>query len=154
MICFEVFGIPKPKGSMKAFMRAGMRHPVVTHDNLGTRPWASLVSCEAMRHRPSKLWAGPIWLNLHFTLPKPKGLPKTRASWHLRKPDCDKLQRTILDSLKGIFYLDDAQVIHIDSTKIYGDTPSVIIEAEELTMEDHYHLLKERHIHDGTYEHD
>lgn len=127
-VCFMVRGIPIPKGSTKAFMRPGMRFPIVTADNPKTRPWANDVKLMAQQYAPAAgPWPGPVRLDLQFFMPKPKSLPKTRPSWPVKKPDLDKLTRTIKDALKGVFYLDDAQVTDMHLRKRYHDAPGVQI---------------------------
>jgi len=110
---------------MKAFMPKGARFPVITHDNPKTRPWVSTVRYQAGRHAPDALWLGPIHLELLFTLQKPKSLPKRRPSWAIKKPDLDKLTRSVKDALTGVIYYDDAQVVYESAKKEYGDAPGV-----------------------------
>src|SRR5262245_3595220 len=127
---FEVYGVPVPKGSMKAFMRAGMTYPVITHDNVKTKPWASAVTTIAQQHRPPYPSAGAIALTLRFSMPKPKGLPKRTPSFMTKRPDLDKLIRVIGDCLRGVFYVDDAQIVKLDAEKTYANIPSVTITVE------------------------
>jgi Holliday junction resolvase RusA-like endonuclease len=42
-------------------------------------------------------------------------------------PDLDKLVRAILDSLTGVVWRDDAQVVDIVARKVYAETPGVDI---------------------------
>jgi len=130
---FEVFGVPIPKGSMKSFMRPGMRFPIVTHDNEKSKPWAHTVTTMAQQHAPAGgPWRGPVDLTVWFTMPRPKSLPKKVAD-HVKKPDLDKLLRNIKDSLKGVIYFDDAQVVHVNARKTYENhlaVPGVRIRLE------------------------
>jgi crossover junction endodeoxyribonuclease RusA len=68
----------------------------------------------------------PVEVVLEFTFRKPKGAPK-RRTWPVVKPDIDKLIRATLDSLSGILYADDAQVVQVSSDKIYGPADQVHI---------------------------
>ncbi len=43
----------------------------------------------------------------------------------VKKPDCDNIAKIILDSLNGIAYKDDSQVITATVNKYYSDTPRV-----------------------------
>ena len=45
-----------------------------------------------------------------------------------RKPDIDNVLKVVLDSLNGIAYKDDAQVVMVAGRKIYGNEPKLIIE--------------------------
>ncbi len=122
MIAFTAYGIPAPKGSMKAFMPKGARFPVVTHDNARTRPWASLVKAAALDALNGSvsipLALGPVSLSVAFYMPKPKSLPK-RVTCCTKKPDVDKLCRLILDSLTGVIWQDDSQVVELRARKVY-----------------------------------
>lgn len=48
------------------------------------------------------------------------------------KPDTDNIAKSILDSLNGIAYLDDKQVIKLVVEKYYAEVPSVSIEIKEV----------------------
>jgi Holliday junction resolvase RusA-like endonuclease len=45
-----------------------------------------------------------------------------------RKPDIDNVLKVVLDSLNGIAYKDDSQVVMVTGRKIYGHEPKLIIE--------------------------
>lgn len=133
---FEARGIPQPKGSTKAFMRQGMRFPVVTNDNLKTKPWVETVKLMAQQHALEQMTIGPVQLWLHFTMPRPKahynakGVLKASATiGHTKRPDLDKLARAVKDALKGVLYADDAQVTALTAEKAYGETPGVHVTA-------------------------
>lgn len=125
---FTAYGIPQPKGSTRAFMRPGMKFPVVTSDNPKTKPWQQAVAEAAQRVAGQPL-VGPVRLELDFALVRPKSLPK-RVHAHTKKPDLDKLVRAVKDALKGVLYLDDAQVVALSATKGYGDAPGVRVRVE------------------------
>jgi len=40
-----------------------------------------------------------------------------------KKPDLDNLIKHMLDCMKGVFYNDDKQIVHIDARKYYGFPP-------------------------------
>lgn len=134
-IRFRVYGIPQTKGSAKSFMRPGMRFPVVTNDNVKNKSWAQSVALVAQQHRiPGCPFEGPIGLTLDFVVPAPKSLPKTRPSFAIKRPDLDKMVRSIKDALKGVFYRDDSQVISLNTIKTYGLEPGVLIVVEPVTL--------------------
>lgn len=55
-------------------------------------------------------------------------MSKKRRFWHTRKPDLDKLTRSIKDALTGVIYNDDSQIVGLHCFKEYGDEPGVDIE--------------------------
>ncbi len=134
MISFCVLGIAQTKGSTKAFMRPGMRYPVITNDNTKNKAWADGVKLAAQAHAPiGGPWHGPVALTLLFSLVRPKSLSK-KVRHHVKKPDLDKLARSIKDSLKGVIYYDDSQVMRLTCMKVYEDLlnpPGVNVMAEQ-----------------------
>jgi len=145
---FRVYGVPAPKGSLQG---GGMRcqlcggsgktaaghcpkchgrgfYSWVHDDNTRTRPWMAVLKAEAQLAvsrdlRGAPLYRGPVHVDLIFWLPKPASLPKRRPSAPTKKPDLDKLARSVLDALTGVLWHDDAQVIGILASKVYGDRP-------------------------------
>lgn len=134
---FRVFGVPQPKGSMKAFVPKGWTRPIVTATNASTaRPWAALVTDAARQACPSLVFPSgvAVALALTFRLPKPQSAPKRRVTVPSRKPDIDKLARLVLDALTGIIWQDDAQVVELVARKDYatlldGDAPGLLVHA-------------------------
>lgn len=45
-----------------------------------------------------------------------------------KKPDVDNIIKVIADSLNGIAYRDDAQIVSVECQKFYSDTPRVEVE--------------------------
>lgn len=133
VITFSVKGFPQTKGSTRAFIPKGWNRAVITNDNKKNKPWEKVVKmmaqCQAPKDGP---WCDPIELNMRFFLKKPKSHPKTKHVWHTKKPDVDKLIRSIKDSLSGIIYMDDRQVVSVHAFKQYGDAPGVDIEITNL----------------------
>jgi len=54
-----------------------------------------------------------------------------------KKPDADNIAKIILDSLNGIAYTDDSQVVNLKIEKHYSEKPRVEIEITELGGYDH-----------------
>jgi Holliday junction resolvase RusA-like endonuclease len=48
------------------------------------------------------------------------------------KPDTDNIAKSILDSLNGIAYLDDKQVVKLEVEKYYSQVSSVSVMIEEI----------------------
>jgi len=57
-------------------------------------------------------------------VPKPKYVDVMPAMM----PDIDKLVRAVMDSLSGLAYRDDAQVIILTASKVYADITSILID--------------------------
>lgn len=129
-ISFRVWGTPVPKGSMRAFVNKGK--PVIVHQNSGgIGEWTQSVASAAKdaRERASEhLVTDAVEVDMAFYLPRPKTV--SRKLPH-KRPDLDKLIRTVLDAITGILFADDGQVVHITAGKYYADkgelTPGVFV---------------------------
>jgi crossover junction endodeoxyribonuclease RusA len=146
-IFFFVPGIPVPKGSAKAFVvknkKTGKHRAIVVQDNKEKqKPWASMIASCAQDHF-NRIHHGPIRLSLDFAMPRPKNhygsgknahiLKPNAPTWHISKPDLDKLIRCVKDALTGVVWKDDSQVCAMGGPrKIYGDRPGVRIQVESL----------------------
>lgn len=72
----------------------------------------------------------PCSVTLTFTFLKPK---KPKGFYCTINKDLDNLSKAVLDSLNGIAFIDDKQVVELNSAKNYGDSDRVVIEIEYLT---------------------
>jgi Holliday junction resolvase RusA-like endonuclease len=52
-----------------------------------------------------------------------------------KKPDTDNIAKIICDSLNGIAYYDDSQIVNLSVTKIYSENPKVEVEINEAIYE-------------------
>ena len=71
--------------------------------------------------------------------PIPKSVSKRKRQAMLerkirptKKPDWDNVGKVVCDSLNGIAYRDDAQVVDSMVRKFYGETPKVVVTIEEI----------------------
>ena len=84
--------------------------------------------------------SAPIRLDVAFHLPIPKATSKVRRLQmlndkihHICRPDVDNLNKFLNDTLKGIVFEDDSQVVALNSRKIYGETPKTVVNLEIIT---------------------
>ena len=129
---FFVAGIPKPKGSIRAFARVRGGPPILTSTTKGLKAWQNTIAWEARRKEAVTL-EGPVYVSLVFVLPFPKGASKRDRSegfHHATRPDLDKLVRAVLDALTGICWVDDGQVSVIAASKERGDPSTVGVTVE------------------------
>lgn len=144
-LSFTVIGKPEPAGSKRAFIRKGMRHPVVVDANDKSAPWKQEVASRAYaEHGERPLMTGPIAVSFKFYKPRLKGhFGKGKNAGVLTaeglanpypatKPDALKLARGIEDALTGVVYRDDAQIVEEHLFKFWGEPARVEIEIEEL----------------------
>ena len=138
---FSVRGVPKPQGSMRAFVRGG--RPIVTSTTRGLREWRDAMAWQARASMDGKgILVGPVEGSITFTLARPKshyradGSVRPSAPAHPSgRPDIDKLLRASLDAMTGVVYLDDAQIFNVQVAKAYtdwaGDEPGVDVFLKE-----------------------
>jgi Holliday junction resolvase RusA-like endonuclease len=98
---------------------------------------------QALMHRPDELHDGAVRLSLEFVRRKSPSHPKhpercksprrrALAQAPIIVPDLLKLARVVEDSLTGIFWKDDSQVIEQTFSKKWGERDLVNVEVEYL----------------------
>ena len=116
-------GSPIAQGRPR-FARIGQG--VRAYDPGKSREWKAEVKRQAIQSGV-KVQEGPLYMILHFQLPRPKSLPK-KVVHHVKKPDIDNLAKACLDGLKGIAFRDDSQIVRLAATKEYHTAPGVRVE--------------------------
>jgi Holliday junction resolvase RusA-like endonuclease len=112
-ISFFVAGIPKAMqtGSIVR-SKSGQAFPMRRHSS-----WGSTVGEVARRHAPAVPFLGPVALTLTFLMPRPK--TARRRQHPVVRPDVDNLVKGMPDSLNGVFWADDCQVVELHAAKRY-----------------------------------
>ena len=135
-ITFDVIGRPAPQGSKKSI---GNNRFVESSKFLPA--WRKAVRVAAEEAVTASTWArvsGPVELEVMFYLDRPSSISKTKRPYPIVPPDVDKLLRGVQDSLSGVIYEDDAQIIRCLAWKVYADTrvPGAFIRVNELSQFD------------------
>jgi len=125
----EVRGVPVPQGSMRAFVIGGKAR--LTHNKAKElNDWRSTVQFTAQRHVEKEDWTMTKndWfeLGVHFRIPRPASVSVKKRPRPNVNPDIDKLLRAVLDSLTGVVYLDDSQVVSVHVSKEYANEAQFI----------------------------
>jgi crossover junction endodeoxyribonuclease RusA len=133
---FDVIGRPAPQGSKKSI---GNNRFVESSKFLPA--WRKAVRVAAEEAVTASMWArvsGPVELEVMFYLDRPSSISKTKRPYPIVPPDVDKLLRGVQDSLSGVIYEDDAQIIRCLAWKVYADTrvPGAFIRVNELSQYD------------------
>jgi crossover junction endodeoxyribonuclease RusA len=112
----EVAGIPAPQGS-KRHVGGGR----MVEQSRAVGPWREAVRAETQRVSdgiPPFTWG--VGVGIVFRLPRPKSLP-ARFTVPAKRPDLDKLCRSVLDGLvAGGAITDDSLVVSIHATKRFA----------------------------------
>ncbi|UXE05395.1 RusA-like resolvase [Arthrobacter phage Renna12] len=132
---FWAAGVPIPQGSKRIGRNRATKKPILIDDNDAVlKPWRDLVAGEARKAIGGAApLDGPLGVDLTFYMPRPAGHYKAdgvslRASapplWAAVKPDVDKLERAVFDSLTaGGLWVDDARACIARKSKQYADLP-------------------------------
>lgn len=73
-----------------------------------------------------------VTILLQFTHPKSHTKAQRENTHHTCKPDIDNAVKLVLDSLNGIAWTDDSQIVQLVAQKCYGDTAGILVSIEEL----------------------
>jgi Holliday junction resolvase RusA-like endonuclease len=137
-LAFVAYGIPAPKGSKRGFFNKHTGRVALVESSSREKPWRQDVSEAALRARNGAApLDGPLVLRLVFTMPKPKSAPKSRRTFPDRKPDIDKLQRSVLDALVSAGAIaDDARVVEVTRlAKVFPNEDPEALEAPGVRVE-------------------
>ena len=139
-ISLTVYCKPQPQGSARMVPVKGYARPFITSDNKGLKSFRQEVSKAALLARQE---AGaidvifgkhePVEMVATFYFLRPPSIPKKRIR-HVVKPDVSKLVRSAEDSLTGIIYADDAQIVKIRAEKHYGAPERVELTVREFGL--------------------
>jgi Holliday junction resolvase RusA-like endonuclease len=113
---------------------------ILTSDNADLKKYRKAVADAATR--AIKIAGLPIPLiekttavkiSLHFVFLRPESVKAHKRPYPVVKPDIDKLMRAVLDSLTGVVYVDDSQVVEGGKiTKMYGPQECVTVWVESI----------------------
>lgn len=128
---FEIVGEPQGKGRPRFSTRGGF---VKTYTPEKTASYENFVKvCYLNKYKGQKL-DGEIIAEIiaYFSIPKSFSKKKRvqAIEWKImptKKPDTDNIAKTILDSLNGIAFEDDKQVVALLVKKIYGEEAKVVV---------------------------
>ncbi len=117
-------------GSKTAFKTASGQM-VYRHASKFTKPWMDTVKFFAMSEYLDKVQTGPLGLIIWFHMSRPNGhygtgrnagiLKESAPKYPTGRPDLSKCVRAIEDSLTGIIWKDDSQVVYLQTGKLYDD---------------------------------
>lgn len=105
-----------------------------TYNNKDYTDWKKGLSLLA-RSKSKKPLENEIFIKIDFFYEIPKSWNKSKkenTKWHKVKPDIDNLIKSVMDSLNGIVYKDDCQVVMIQARKQYSNFAGVKIEIESI----------------------
>jgi crossover junction endodeoxyribonuclease RusA len=125
---FWVPGNPAPQGSKKHVGRG-----IMIESSKALGPWRERVAVfahQAMKQAGATPFTGAVTLRMDFIMPRPTSASKTKVLPATKRPDCDKLARSIGDAVTSICFVDDSQVVDLRATKrvaLFGEPSGVQI---------------------------
>lgn len=121
IVKFICAGHPVTQGSKRAFVRNG-HATLVENSGDKLKLWRHVIATAA-RQATIEPIVGPVQVHLWFRLQPPASAPKKKRTWPIRarSGDVDKLARAALDSLTGVAFIDDAQVVRLVVEKDWAD---------------------------------
>jgi Holliday junction resolvase RusA-like endonuclease len=136
MIQFSVAGNPVGKARARTFFNEKGEHVVTTtpdktvlYQNL-----VKVIALESMKNNNIELTEEPVSMEIkaYYQIPKSatkklKALMAENKLLPCKKPDIDNVIKIIADSLNGIAYKDDTQIVKLTAHKLYSDNPRVEI---------------------------
>jgi Holliday junction resolvase len=121
-IKFVVDGKPSSQGSMTAVYNRRLGVARVRHVNAPALSLWRQQCREAAKMAKAEVWDGPVGIKISFGI----AAPINQKHGYPKRPDLDKLVRSVLDALTGTCYRDDSQVIMLTAEKMWQ--PVTIIE--------------------------
>jgi len=105
---------PTPKGRPRMTRVGHVYTPQATVDAERT------IRGDFLREFPGWIpWGGPINVRILFRFNRPKS--KKTAKFCVNQYDVDNLAKSTCDSLNGIAWLDDRQIVHMKIDKVYTE---------------------------------
>lgn len=131
-LSFTIPGKVKAKQSVK-FTKGGIKY--TPSDVKEYSNWVKICFSKAFPgHLPPVFFDKPLRMCINAYYPIPKSWSKKkqqelkaydRAFRPTVKPDCDNISKNICDSLNGIAYPDDKQIVSLEVNKFYAEVEKV-----------------------------
>ncbi len=126
---FFVAGECQPQGSKKGFHIKSINRVVMVDANKDTKKWRERIATEAQRANSERMKSGmksffepegkAYVVHAEFKFVRPKSYPKSFIYRHTKKPDLDKLIRSVFDGMTDVLYHDDNAIDGVSAHKSY-----------------------------------
>lgn len=94
-----------------------------------TTNYENLIAYEWKKKYKNLILKGALKIDLLFCFKKAKTCKK---KYHTQRPDIDNLLKSILDGLNKTAFVDDCQVVELNSKKVFSDVDKIVITVTEL----------------------
>ncbi len=116
---------PVPKGRPRITRTGHVYTPQKTKDFEQSVKHLAALSMHENKHKPL---SGVVSVRGYFFVKKPK---KPKDIYPSGRPDLDNLIKSLFDALNGTVWEDDSQICACGFAKVYSETPSITLFAEE-----------------------
>lgn len=115
--------LPVAPRSIQSTLRFASKGGVRVFRNSAYKLYMRDLVFSANKSAPASPLEGPLKADVTFVLARPKGKKKGAREYAPVRPDRDNLIKPVMDALTSSeWWLDDAQVVTGDITKVYGAT--------------------------------
>ena len=127
---FTIYG--KPKGKDRPRFGQGR-----TYTAPATKEYEDRVKFEYARQCRNRRFEGNVKVDIVAYTEPQKALPKKKreeliGQYYPSKPDCDNIEKIVLDALNGVAYEDDKQVVSLTCQKFYAEQSRVVVDINEV----------------------
>lgn len=136
-IRFFVPGNAVGKGRPKFARRGNFVHTYTPEKTASYESLIKLAGSKAMNDTPPT--DKPVFLTMHIGVQVPASWSKKKrvaalgmGVYPAKKPDIDNIIKCVGDALNGVVWIDDSQIVGINATKRYSETPGINVGIELL----------------------
>lgn len=127
---FTIWG--KPKGKNRPRFGQGRIYTAPA-----TKEYEDRVKFEYARQCRNRRFEGNVKVEIVAYTEPQKALPKKKreeliGQFYPLKPDCDNIEKIVLDALNGVAYEDDKQVVVLTCQKFYAEQSKVVADINEV----------------------
>lgn len=130
-LTFTIPGEPTAQGRPRFSTHGGFVKAYDPEKSRNYKAYVKLLASEAMQNIGLTLTELPLGVEIIADVGIPSKSKKFKEQalnglqLPIKKPDVDNVAKIILDSISGIVYKDDKQIVKLTVSKKYSDTPKV-----------------------------
>lgn len=137
-LCFSIPGEPVAQGRPRFSNRGNFIKAYDPDKSRNYKAFVKVLVIDAMKKQGCTLSELPLEVAIIAYVGIPTSKPKKFKQQALeglqkptKKPDVDNVAKIILDSITGIAYQDDKQIVKLSVSKIYSETPKVEVQIKD-----------------------